>query len=105
MFYFMSFGIVAAVISASQVRSDPRVCAAHETIVARLAEHFGETQRKVGTTNSHLTVEIFVSPDTGSWTIIETAKGGLTCLVAAGQALQFQQEIVMRYRANFEQSI
>ena len=33
-------------------------------------------------------VEVFASDQTGSWTITVTAPGGLTCLVASGQAFE-----------------
>ena len=103
MFYFLSFGVVAAIISASQVRSEPLVCANHNEIVARLAQHFGETQRATGMRDNHLTVEVFISPDTGSWTIAETNGAGLTCLVAAGQAYQYRAGILAHFLEGLEQ--
>ncbi|WP_375254725.1 hypothetical protein [Yoonia sp.] len=97
MFYLLSFGVVAATISATQVQSQPLVCADHDQIVARLAKHFGETRQLLDLSRDQTMVEVFSSPDTGSWTITVTAPDGLTCLVAAGQAYQYLGEPLTRF--------
>ena len=33
-------------------------------------------------------MEVFASPETGTWTITVTTAAGMTCLVASGQAFE-----------------
>ena len=61
-------------------------CAARETVVARLASRFGETRRGIGLGTKNRVVEIFASPESGSWTITVTLPDGRTCLLATGQS-------------------
>ena len=76
--------ILAAPVSAQSARN----CAAHEAVVARLAEAYGESRQSIGLGANNAVVEVFASAETGTWTITVTAPGGPTCLVAAGQAYQ-----------------
>ncbi|MCX7561036.1 hypothetical protein OS190_15815 [Sulfitobacter sp. F26204] len=69
-----------------------RNCAAHDTVVARLAEGYGETRQMMGLGANNAIVEVFASEQTGSWTITVTVAGGLTCLVASGQAFEVLAE-------------
>jgi hypothetical protein len=88
----MSFGIGGAMLGINQAQAQTPTCAQHPQIVERLAEHFGETRQSIGLSNDNTVVEVFASTDTGSWTITVTQPGGLTCLVAAGQAYQYVNE-------------
>tara|TARA_R110002072_G_scaffold27730_12_gene90000 strand:+ start:58 stop:390 length:333 start_codon:yes stop_codon:yes gene_type:complete len=65
-----------------------RNCGPREAVVTRLAEGYGETRQSIGIGGNNAVVEVFASADTGSWTITVTAPGGLTCLVASGQAFE-----------------
>lgn len=86
---FVLFSMIAAYFqpdtAAAQQRAD---CAPRERIVARLAEHFGETRRSIGLGANNAVVEVFASAESGSWTITVTAPNGQTCLVASGQAFE-----------------
>ena len=62
-------------------------CAAHEQVVARLGQAYGETMRSVGLSANGLIVETFAS-EAGTWTIILTDPSGRSCLAAAGDAWQ-----------------
>jgi len=66
----------------------PQACAERDRIVARLAERFGETRQAVGLGANNAVVEVFAASETGTWTITVTLPGGLTCLVASGQAFE-----------------
>lgn len=90
--YLMSFGIGAAILAGNQSQAQTVHCADHGQVVARLAEHYGESRRSIGLDDSNAVVEVFTSHDTGSWTITVTQPGGQTCMVAAGQAYQFVNE-------------
>lgn len=62
-----------------------RNCAPREVIAARLAEKYGETPQVAGLSSIGTLLEVFASPDTGTWTVIQTTPKGTACLVAAGQ--------------------
>lgn len=91
-FLLMSFGIGAMMLAANTVHAQQRNCADHETVVARLAERYGESRQSIGLGNDNSVLEVFASDDTGSWTITVTKPGGQTCLVAAGEAYQHLAE-------------
>ncbi len=60
-------------------------CAAYEIVIAQLADKYGERRQSIGLSGSGQVVEMFASPETGSWTIIVTRPSGISCLIAAGQ--------------------
>lgn len=97
MFFLMSFGVGAAMMGATQTQAEPVNCAERALIVSRLAEHYGESRQSIGLSNDNTLVEVFASRDTGSWTIAITQPGGLTCLVAAGQAYQYVNEPLAQF--------
>jgi len=92
--YLMAFGIGAMIIAGQQAQAQAQNghCADHAVVVERLAERFGESRQSIGLGSDNAIVEVFASMDTGSWTITVTRPGGLTCLVAAGQAYQYLNE-------------
>jgi hypothetical protein len=51
-------------------------------MVEALGQNFGETRRATGITGNTL-LEVWVSPE-GTWTIIATSTGGISCVVASG---------------------
>jgi hypothetical protein len=59
-------------------------CMDREAIVQRLLEKYQEVQQSIGLSGSVL-VEVFVSFETGSWTILMTDAGGRSCVLASGQ--------------------
>ncbi len=90
--FLMSFGIGAMFLAANQAAAQSDNCTAHADIVERLGERYGESRQSIGLAADNSVVEVFASMDTGSWTITVTQAGGLTCLVAAGQAYQYLNE-------------
>ena len=54
--------------------------------MARLAEGWGESRQSIGLGADNAVVEVFASPETGTWTITVTRPGGPTCMVASGDA-------------------
>ena len=63
-------------------------CAPRDTVVARLAEGYGETRQSIGLGANNAVIEVFASAETGTWTITVTSARGVTCLVASGQAFE-----------------
>jgi len=67
-------------------------CAPHDLVVERLASGYGESRQSIALGANNSVVEVFASAESGSWTITITAPGGLTCLVASGQAYEYLAE-------------
>ncbi|MGC8202172.1 hypothetical protein ACP2AV_05650 [Aliiroseovarius sp. PTFE2010] len=63
-------------------------CAKRDQVVTRLETKYGETRQSIGLGANNGVVEVFASPDTGTWTITVTMPSGVTCLVASGQAFE-----------------
>lgn len=88
----LSFGFLAsAALLAPPVQAQAN-CAPHEIVVERLADGFGESRQSIGLAANNAVVEVFASLETGTWTITVTMPGGLTCLVASGQAFEHLAE-------------
>ena len=83
----IGFGIVG--LAAQQAQATPNYCAARDVVTEQLATHFGEVRQAQGLAREDQLIEVYASPDTGSWTITVTYADGTTCLVAAGQAYQY----------------
>jgi len=69
-----------------------RQCGARDAMVQRLADGYGEARQAIGLGSNNSLVEVFASPETGSWTITMTTPNGVMCLLAAGQAYEAMNE-------------
>jgi hypothetical protein len=75
--------VVAAILpSRAEAQS---ACGLRAQVVERLASRYGETLRGIGLAADNRILEIFASPETGTWTIAVTSPSGITCLIATGQ--------------------
>jgi len=63
-------------------------CAPHESVVAQLADRFGESRQAMGLAPNNALVELFANPETGTWTITGTLPSGVTCMIASGDAYE-----------------
>lgn len=63
-------------------------CAPRDMVVEQLAAGFGESRQSIGLAAQGTVVEVFASPETGTWTITATNPQGITCLVASGHAFE-----------------
>ncbi|MEM7522269.1 MAG: hypothetical protein AAF360_00600 [Pseudomonadota bacterium] len=81
------FGMAALAppVHAQQTRA-AAACADRDTVVAKLAKTFKEDRVAAGLQSESAVLEIWVSDDTGAWTITRTGVNGVTCIMAAGQA-------------------
>ncbi|WP_297772985.1 hypothetical protein [uncultured Roseovarius sp.] len=73
---------------ASGAQAQSRNCAPREVVLDRLATAYGETRHSMGLGAQGVVIEVFASQSSGSWTITVTRPGGLTCLIASGQAFE-----------------
>lgn len=62
-------------------------CGDHTEITSRLGKTYGESRAGLGLLDDGRMVEIFTSRR-GTWSMLVTAPGGVTCLVASGEAWQ-----------------
>ena len=87
--FALLFGLsLGLTLAAPALANTTRTCATRETIVKTLADKYGESRQSVGLGANNGLVEVFASPDTGTWTITITMPSGLTCLVASGGAFE-----------------
>lgn len=61
-------------------------CAPHEIIADRLQSKYGEQPHGVGINASGNLIEIWVSPETGSFTALVSDPNGLSCVASAGHS-------------------
>lgn len=61
------------------------LCGERTAIVNTLTGRYGEQVHGMGLANQNRIVEVYVSEETGTWTITVTSADGTTCLMAAGQ--------------------
>lgn len=86
MLRLLPFVFLASCVGAAPVTAQS--CAPRPAVVERLSESYGESQQAFGIDGGGQVVETFANLETGSWSVIVTRPGGLSCLVASGQAFE-----------------
>lgn len=84
----LTLAAVTYLVTTTDIAAQGRNCAPRAAVVERLAQRYGETRQSMGLGANNAVVEVFASNDTGTWSITITTPGGLTCLVASGQAFE-----------------
>lgn len=74
------------------------ICMKRDVLVSQLKQQYGELRRGTGLGSAQALIEIWVSADTGSWTILMTRPNGTSCIMAAGDAWQDGIEQVVNDR-------
>lgn len=59
-----------------------------QSILTQLYINYGERPVSIGLTDTGNVIEVLKSEDGGTWTIITTRPGGLTCIVQTGERWQ-----------------
>lgn len=77
----MRLAALLALFSAPAFAQD---CLDRDPTAGRLAAQYGEARSFAGLAISGEVVEVFVSADGGSWTVLVTGQDGCTRMVAAG---------------------
>lgn len=75
-------------LSAMPAAAQNTLCGARADLVASLASRYGEARLGAGLQPARGLYEVFVS-QSGSWSIILSLPGGVSCLVAFGEAWGF----------------
>ncbi|MFQ5438086.1 MAG: hypothetical protein ACE5DK_04555 [Paracoccaceae bacterium] len=60
------------------------LCASRDEVTANLTSKYDETFKGAGFQPPHSIVEIWTAPDGGTWTILVTLPGHISCYVASG---------------------
>ena len=82
---FAATPLLALAVPAAASEPEEPICGEREVFVDRLVQGFGERPASVGLGADGNVVEVFRS-DGGSWTLLITKPGGISCVIAAGEA-------------------
>lgn len=84
----LSLGFAGLILATQAGFAQNQQCAPRDTLVAHLTDKYGETRQSMGLAGPQTMMELFASPDTGSWTITMTMANGTMCMVASGQGYE-----------------
>ncbi len=90
MLFALSLGFAGLILATHAGFAAPP-CGPRADVVAQLAERYQETRRGLGMTANAAVLEVFAS-EGGTWTVTVTLPGGMTCLLASGQAWEAVSE-------------
>ena len=79
--------ISIAVLFAASVAALPATasqCAPHKQMAQMLWDHFGEDQSYIGQASDGRVVELYTAPSQGTWSLVVTAAGQRSCIIASG---------------------
>jgi hypothetical protein len=76
----------AATLALPTLASADAICAKRDSMIERLKERFGETERGMGLSGSEAMVEVWSSKKTGTFTIVMTRPDGIACVLATGDS-------------------
>lgn len=80
----LMMGASALMLAASHVQAQGRNCAPHAAVAGHLAQKYGESRQMMGLAANNMVLEVYVAPDSGTWTVTVTRPDGVTCLMASG---------------------
>ncbi len=69
----------------------PMPCHDYQRIVETLDKRYGESPVSAGLQTNGNVLQVFSSPESGSWTILSVAPSGIGCIVAAGKSWHEQK--------------
>ena len=76
--------VLVGLTSVSAVAQGKVYCGPRTNVMASLKDNYSETPVSIGLANNGTVIEVFASK-AGSFTIVMTRPGGLSCLIATGQ--------------------
>ena len=68
------------------------ICAQRDVIVEKLEKGFQESYQGAGLLNTKSLLEIWISNETGNWTMLSSNADGISCVIASGTHWQFGQQ-------------
>jgi hypothetical protein len=85
--FALSLGL-GGMIAAADVASSAPQCDARDTVVALLADRYGESRRAIGIAGEAAVMELYAAEASGTWTITMTLPDGRMCLMASGAGFE-----------------
>lgn len=88
LFVGLAVGAAALVMvppGATAQEDESMQCAARGNLLEILNSQYDETARAIGVISEEAVLEVFVSKESGTWTVLITDPDGLSCVLAAGQ--------------------
>lgn len=76
--------LTLAAMAAIPAHAEPERCGDRATITDRLKSGYGEEFAGGGLRNSESIYEVWMSAESGTWTILMTRPDGKSCVMAAG---------------------
>jgi hypothetical protein len=76
----LTFGLAAAAPPALA----QTICGQYERLKNALTDGYGESMSGRGLQSETRMIELWRSPDTGTWTVLMILPNGITCVVASG---------------------
>ena len=83
----LALSMIFALVS-STAMAQPQ-CNERDNVIGLLGKKYQETVSALGVSNTGGLIEVLHDPKDGSWTIIITTPGGMSCLVAAGEGWRY----------------
>ena len=77
--------VISAILISGMAQAQPVPCGTHDEFMSGLAGKYGEYPIGIGVSATGAAVELLVNKDSGTWSLLMTAPGGPTCLVANGE--------------------
>lgn len=84
---------LAALPHPASAQQSRMLCAQRAQIVEHLSGRYGEEVQGMGLAPNNRIVEVFVSEETGTWTITVTSADGTMCLMAAGSYFEAMRPV------------
>ena len=85
------FAAGLSLVGGSQDAHASQICTQHGEVETHLGKKFGETVTASGFDGAGNFVEVFASKK-GTWTIVISVPGGLTCVIAAGEGWEVEDD-------------
>ncbi|MEM9010534.1 MAG: hypothetical protein AAGE18_04855 [Pseudomonadota bacterium] len=83
--FALSLGFAGMLFAADASRAQGGPCAERAQVLDYLKDRFGEERQSMGLLQDNRVIEVFHSPETGSWTILVTSPNNRSCMIASGQ--------------------
>ena len=82
----LALGLMPSAALAQPAATDQRPpCADYREVQRQLAAGYGEAPVAAGLRSNGELLQVFASPESGTWTIVSTTPQGTACVLAAGR--------------------
>ncbi len=83
---------LALFAGSSSIVAAQMLCVERVDMLNRLASEYGEELIEVKMMEEHGLLEVLKSPTRGTWTLLLTKPGGISCVLATGNGLDTDEE-------------